>query len=351
MLIDALILLLGLAILLAGGETLVRGASSLARGLGVSPLAIGLTVVAFGTSAPELAVNVGASLGDARALSFGNIFGSNMANIGLIVGLVAVINPLPIQNIVIRRELPMLLLSTAAVSVLAFDLQTGSIRTHYDRTSGVVMLLFFIVFLYYTVGEMLRPRLRNGKNGQLGEPSGESDDFSREISPLAALPSDAEEECTPTPSVPRDLLLSIAGLAALIWGADLTVDGAVSLARAFDISEVMIGLTVVALGTSLPELATAMIAIRHNKIDLAVGGVVGSNIFNTLLVAGVTSCINPMPIPTSGYYDLAAVAGLSLYLTLVGSTHRQRVIRYEGLMLLGSYLGYITWRTVTFTAG
>ncbi len=317
---------------------MVRGASSLARGLGISPLAIGLTVVAFGTSAPELAVNVGAALSETGALSFGNIFGSNMANIGLIVGRVATLNPLPIDSIVIRRELPMMLLATAAAAVLAFDAELAGHKSVYERGDGLILLLFFFIFIYYTVGDLVRQR-------EMGRPM--ASEAAAALAATALEDLEDEGEVEPEPSIRRDLFLSIIGLAGLVGGAELTVNSSVALARAFEVPEVLIGLTLVSVGTSLPELAAALIALRHGKSDIAVGGVVGSNIFNTLLICGVTSVVEPMEIPDGGYYDLAATAVLSLLLTVSASTNLRRIIRIEGVGLLTVYLSYVAWRSVT----
>ncbi len=327
MLPDLFTLAAGIAILLGGGELVVRGAASLARGLGISPLVIGLTVIAFGTSAPELAVNVGAALSNSGGLSFGNVFGSNMANIGLIVGLVAVISPIPIQHILIRRELPMMLLATAAACVLAFDLNGWAMQSEYGRTEGAILLLFFIVFLYYTMGDLARQR-NGAHNG--------------DESHIVSLPS---EKDAPTPHIQRDIAMSVIGLAGLVLGANLTVDGAMGVARAFEVPEVIIGLTCISIGTSLPELIASLTAIRHGYTDMALGGVVGSNIFNTLLVAGITAMVHPMTIPPGGLADLSATVLLSLTLTLTASTHSHRIIRYEGATLMLAYFLYIGYRT------
>jgi cation:H+ antiporter len=337
MLVDFLQLAAGLTILVTGGELMVRGASSLARALGVSTLAIGLTVVAFGTSAPELAVNIGAALREAGSLSFGNVFGSNMANIGIIIGLVAVLQPIPIQNILIRRELPMLLLATTAALVMAFDVELGGSRNAYMRTDGLILLLFFVIFLYYTVGDLVRRRsIEPGAEESMGPP-------------LIEIP-DEDGGGTP-PSVTRDLVLTILGLVGLVGGSELTVNGAVGLAQAFEVPEVVIGLTMVSIGTSLPELAAAISCVRHGKSDMAVGSVVGSNIFNTLLIAGVTASVRPMEIPPSGHVDLLATCALSLLLTLTAFTRGNIIIRAEGLLLMLVYTSYIVWRTMSFAHG
>jgi cation:H+ antiporter len=332
MLADLFFLVLGMSILVAGGELLVKGASSLARGLGVSPLVIGLTVVAFGTSAPELAVNVGASLRDSGALSFGNIFGSNMANIGLIMGFVAIISPVHIENIVIRRELPMLLLATSAAAIMAFDVDLGGPSNVYQRGDGLILLLFFVVFLYYTVGD-LRRRRNGGESGGVAN----------------GMVDQADAENGPEPKLARDILMTGLGLVGLIGGAELTVTNAVEVARFFDVPEFLIGLTLVSVGTSLPELVSSISAVRHGRPDMAVGNVIGSNIFNTLLVAGTTATIRPLPIPPGGHIDITVTAMLSLAFTLVASTHNRLIIRSEGALLMLGYLTYVVWRAWTMT--
>jgi cation:H+ antiporter len=326
---------LGIVILVGGGELLVKGSASLARSMGISPLVVGLTVVAFGTSAPELAVSVLAAFTDSGTLAFGNIFGSNMANIGLIIGLSAVLHPLPIDHVVIRRELPMMLLALAAAMVMAFDIDLGEQRNAYARSDGLVLLLFFFVFIYYTLGDLGRQRGNHRLKANGSERSDRSHLWARDI---------------PQPEHSGKLLINLAliaiGLVGLTFGADLVVRGGVGIAKEMGIPEVVVGLTLVAVGTSLPELAATLAAVRRNDIALAVGGVVGSNIFNTLLITGVASTIRPMPIPAGGHIDLAATAVLSLSLFFVARTHNQRIIRYEGLSLLVLWGLYVTVRSL-----
>ena len=326
---------LGIVVLVGGGEFLVKGAASLARGMGISPLVVGLTVVAFGTSAPELAVSVLAAFSDSGTLAFGNIFGSNMANIGLIIGLSAVLHPLPIDHVVIRRELPMMLLALAAAMVMAFDIDLGEQRNAYARSDGLVLLLFFFVFIYYTLGDLGRQR----GNHRLKANGSESSDRSHLWAKNVPQPEDSGK-------LPLNLTLIAIGLVGLTIGAELVVRGGVGIAREMGIPEVVVGLTLVAVGTSLPELAATLAAVRRNDIALAVGGVVGSNIFNTLLITGVASTIRPMPIPAGGHMDLAATAVLSLSLFFVARTHNQRIIRYEGLTLLLLWGTYVTVRSL-----
>ena len=324
----------GIVILIVGGELLVKGAAALARAAGISPLVVGLTVVAFGTSAPELAVSVQAAFTDSGTLAFGNIFGSNMANIGLIIGLSAVLHPLPIDHVIIRRELPMMLLALAAAMVMAFDVELGEQRDAYARSDGFVLLLFFFVFIYYTLGDLGRQRGNQRSKANGNESSA--------VGPIWAAGFPQPED---TRRIVTNLLLIAVGLVCLVYGADLVVRGGVGAARTMGVPEVVVGLTLVAVGTSLPELVATLSAVRRNNIALAVGGVVGSNIFNTLLITGVASAIKPMPIPVGGHLDLAATAILSLSLFFVARTHNQRIIRYEGLVLLMLWGSYVIARS------
>jgi cation:H+ antiporter len=317
---DLLLLLFGLILLLVGGDALVRGAAALARRLGISPLVMGLTVVAFGTSAPELAVNVTAAWRGSGALSFGNVIGSNLANIGLIVGLAALMRPIDIQTSVIRRELPMMLLATAVAVVFALDsLLVGGASSRYERGDGIVLLLLLNVFIYYTAVDVFRQR-KSG-SGEVGLAPGSW-------------------------SVPVSLALGTAGLVALVVGARFTVEGAVGIARAAGISEAVIGLTLIAIGTSLPELAASLIAAWRGHAGIAIGNVIGSNLFNLLLVLGATATIRPIPVPVGGLADLAVLSLLSALLWGVCATREQQIIRAEGAFLLAMYVIYLSVRVL-----
>ena len=325
---DVIQLILGLALLLGGGEAVVRGASALATKLGISPLAIGLTVVAFGTSAPELAVNVTAAFTDRPGLSFGNIVGSNLANIGLVVGCCGLVRALPIHSVVVRREIPMMLLATIATIVMAADRMVDGDAPYLDRGDGIILLLFFSVFLYYTLGELIRQRADHPVHEDLVS---------------SDLPG-----VGPRIAVTRDSLLALAGLGALLYGADLTVDGATSLARSLGVSDTIIGMVVVAVGTSLPELAAGLVATLRGHMELAIGNVVGSNVFNLLLVLAITVCIRPLEIPEYGMLDLGFAALLSVALMVVSLTNARRIIRVEAGMLLTTYIAYVSWRALSF---
>jgi cation:H+ antiporter len=326
LLFDLAITVAGIVLLLGGGEGMVRGAASLAQRLGVSPLAVGLTVVAFGTSAPELAVNVTAALAGTPAVAFGNILGSNMANIGLIVALAGAIRPLPITSVIVRREVPMMLLATAVAAAVGLDeLLTGA-PSVFDRGDGVVLLLLFTVFVYYTVNDVLAQRtarqdaatgLQGGVPGELG--------------------------------LPASLGLTAAGLAALLVGARLTVAGAVDLARDFGVPEEIIGLTLVAVGTSLPEMSASLVATVRGHSDLAIGNVVGSNVFNLLMILGTTAVIRPVPIPERGAHDVVVVGVLSLLLWAATASNGRRIIRAESALLFAVYFGYVAQRSLAAT--
>jgi cation:H+ antiporter len=329
MLADVLTTAGGLVLLIAGGESMVRGVSTLAIRVGISTLVIGLTVVAFGTSAPELAVNVAAVRSGATGLPFGNIMGSNLANIGLIVAVAALIRPLDVQSVVLRRELPMMLLATFLASVLALDAFFGDGMNRYAGSDGVVLLLIFTIFLYYTGRDMLRERASRTRilRGQKADDVDENDSRGQD-------------------SVPKSVMLMLAGFAGLLIGGALTVDGATGVARAFGVSEAIIGLTLVALGTSLPELVASIIACLRGHTDLAVGNVVGSNIFNLLAVLGLTASVGQIDVPAGGFLDLMAVCAMSLLFWVLTITDRGRVIRTEGILLLALYIGYIGFRVV-----
>ncbi|MCH2172214.1 calcium/sodium antiporter [Myxococcota bacterium] len=319
MLPDLLILSIGLVLLLGGGEVMVRGATNLTSVLGVSPFVIGLTVVAFGTSAPELAVNVNAALTGRGAISFGNIIGSNMANIGLILGCTALIRPISIERSFATREMPLMLLATLTAVFMGFDAMLGRGTVDvYGRGEGAVLLLMFAGFLYVTVGDLVK---RGGES------------------------VDRDEAGAARAQLWLSSAMLLGGLFGLVLGAHLCVNSSASLARAMGVPEVIIGLTVLAVGTSLPELVVSVLATLRGQFEIAVGNVVGSNIFNLLLVLGLTNLLSPTRVPASGHRDLIVVTLMSLLLIFVSTTGRRVIIRAEALLLLSVYVGYLTWRT------
>ncbi len=324
MLASSALLLAGILLLLAGGYWLVAGASSLAGGLGVSKLFIGLTVVAFGTSAPELVVNVIAAVRGQVELSFGNVVGSNIANIGLVVGLAALLRPLRVRGQVIYRELPVMLFAVVLAILVVIDLPYGQPGSGFHRLDGLVLLTVFGGFLLVSVKRVLRKRPQD---------------------PLLEGSKQAGAIVGRRAQLGRGVPLALLGLIGLVAGGRLTVDGAVVVATGLGVSPVFIGLSVVAVGTSLPELATSVIAAVKGEADLAVGNIVGSNIFNLLFIMGTTALIRVVPVPPGGYADLAVLLVLSVLLIIVSVTHRHRILRAEGAIMLLLWIAYGVWRS------
>jgi cation:H+ antiporter len=321
--LSALLFVIGIAILITGGDALVRGASALAARLGVPPIAIGLTVVAFGTSAPELVVNLSASFNGTSEIGFGNVVGSNIANIGLLLGLTAIIAPITVHSTIIAREIPMMVLATLAAIALGMDAWFSGADSAFSRGEGIALLLLFGVFMYYTVAEIVR--------GRAGDP--------------LAVVSDAHIK--PTAGLGRSILFIALGLAGLVVGGEMAVRGATGIAKALGMSDVVIGLTIVAVGTSLPEMATSIIAARKGAVDMAVGNIVGSNIFNLLFIYGTTMTIAPAPVPASGGIDLLVALAFAIALLVMAWTGKRRITRLEGALLLLGYSGYTTYLLIT----
>lgn len=308
---DIVLLCAGLAALIVGGDILVRGAVALARRLGVSPAVIGLTLVGFGTSMPELVTSIEAGLSGAPGIAIGNVVGSNTANILLILGLSAVLSPLAVDPRAFRRDGPVL----AAVSLLAMGVMlTGSV----GRWAGAAGLVLLAVYVSVAI---LSDRRRHG--------------------PVAAL-HEAEAAVIEAPrSWLRGFALLLGGLASTLVGARLLVDGAVGLAQAAGLSEAVIGLTVVALGTSAPELVTSLTAARRGESGVAMGNVIGSNIFNLLGILGAAALIAPMPVPTEIVrFDIWVMLAATAALLVAAGTGR-RITRGEGAVLSLAYAVYL----------
>jgi cation:H+ antiporter len=320
---DWLLLIAGLLVLLSGGEALVRGATALARRLGVSPMVIGMTVLAFGTSAPELAVNVAAALAGRSAITFGNVVGSNIANVGLILGFTAILQTLRIHRTIVTREIPIMLGATALAIFLGSDWMLGNTPDRLGRIDGVLLLIAFAAFLFVTVRNALKAR--------------KDDRFMRE--------AEVEQDEVVLPNVPATVLLTVAGLTGVLLGSHWTVEGATRVAQGLGMSEALIGLTIVAVGTSLPELTTSLFAALKGHADLAIGNIVGSNVFNLLFVLGVSATIHAVPVPVPrGRIDLLALALFSIILLPFGITQK-KLRRAEGAVLLAGYVAFMVWRT------
>jgi cation:H+ antiporter len=314
------LLFVGLALLLSGGFSMVRGASGLAEAYGVPPLVVGLTVLAFGTSAPELVINVIGALRAETALAFGNITGSNLANLGLVLGSSALIAPIKLESKVIRRELPLLMLATAVLFVMTSDLSFRSTTAVLDRADGVVMLLLFSIFIYITASDLL----------------GQQQDTL--ISKIEDLPLHSRQQKN------VHWLMVIAGATGLTIGGQLTIDKGSELADLMGVSPVIIGMLVVAIGTSLPELTTSMYAAFKGDPDLCVGNVIGSNIFNSMFVLPVSAVIRPLPVPAGGSLDIFVALLLSVVLILVFIFGNRMMSRVIGALFLVAYAVYMLSR-------
>lgn len=318
----------GVGILVLGGDSLVKGAVTLATRLGVAPLIVGLTVVAFGTSAPELALNIAAAISGNTGLSFGNIVGSNIANVGLILGLCAIVKPMTVNARLVQREMPIMVGVTALLIALILvpphaGFGDGGHTLAVARTDGAILLAGFALFMY----TMIRAAKRSE-----GAPTNEF------IDDATAVTTEAKER-----SMTVGWILTILGLVLLIGGGKLSEVGATGIARSMGLSDEIIGLTIVAVATSLPELVASLMAVRQGHTDLAVGNVVGSNIFNILLVMGATSIVAPVPMPEGTAISLGAMALLSVLLIPMGHTTDRHISRLEGVVLLAIYAGVIGW--------
>ncbi len=311
--LSILMLVIGLALLVKGGDWLVSGSSTIARKYGISELVIGLTVVAFGTSAPELVVSVMAAVNHHPEIALGNVIGSNNFNLFVILGITALITPLSVQVSTIRKEIPISLGAAVLLLLLANEFFINGQELRIDRWDALVFLVCFALFLFYVFKSMKR--------------------------------SDVEVETEGVAMKTGMAVLAIAGgLAALILGGRWVVNSAVDLARMFHISEKVIGLTIVAMGTSLPELVTSLVAIRKKSADMAIGNVIGSNIFNIFLILGTSAMIRPMAYSTAFNHDLLLLlAGTVLLLVAMFTGAKRKLDRWEAFILLAVYLAYLVY--------
>lgn len=316
--LTTILFIIGFVLLIKGADLLVDGSSSLASRARISPIVIGLTIVAFGTSAPEFVVNIIAVSSGNTDIAIGNILGSNIANILLILGISAVIYPVIALKNTIWKEIPLCLLASVLVGVLANDaLIDGSATSQISRIDGLVLLSFFIIFLYYTFG-------------------------------IAKLSNEGYELKSEVVSYSKSFSYIGLGLVMLIFGGKWIVTGAVEFATAFGISQSLIGLTIVAIGTSLPELATSAIAAYKKQADIAIGNVVGSNIFNVFWILGASAVIRPLPFHESSQTDIlmTILAGLILFLAMF-TGKRHMVERWQGILMILLYICYIAYLVVS----
>lgn len=304
MILTCILLLIGFILLIKGADILVDGACDIASFMGVPTMIIGLTVVAFGTSAPELSVSVSAALHGSNEIALGNVVGSNLVNLLFIAGLSAVILPFQVKPVMLKRDYPFSVI--ASIALLIISVNDGKISTK----EGIVLLLMFAVFMCTQAADSFK---NNSDN--------------------------TEKE---KPAVLRGLLFTAIGLAAVVFGGHIVVDNSVVIAKTFGLSEAFIGLTIVAIGTSLPELVTSVVAAGKGESDLAIGNVVGSNLFNIMLIIGVSAVITPIPVESAMINDMVILAAVSI-IFFIPMLIKKKVSRLNGAVMALTYFAYTAY--------
>lgn len=314
MFLAILLLVLGFALLIKGADWLVDGASALAKKNNISDLAIGLTIVAFGTSAPELVVNVFASVQNHQGIVFGNVIGSNNFNLFFILGIAGLIAPLTVQTSTVWKEIPLSLLAALMLFVLANDILIFRGEANVlGRIDGLILIIFFVLFLLYVYKQLK------------SDPDNVSDQYLK----MSGL---------------KVWGFIIIGLTGLVVGGKMVVNSAISIAELVGMSEKVIGLTIVAAGTSLPELATTVVAVRKNNSDIAVGNVVGSNIFNVFFILATSALINPISYDTVFNTDVyVLIGGTAIIFVTMFTGKKKKLDRWEAGILLAAYIGYVIY--------
>lgn len=330
MLLSIFYLVLGLVLILVGASALTDGASAIARRSGISELVIGLTIVAFGTSAPELVITAMSAAQGSAGIAIGNVVGSNIFNVLVIIGVTSMLRPISIERSIMANEIPMVILSALVLLVMGNGpLLDGEGSSVLSRVDGIVLLLFFAIFMRYTFSRAKAPSLEPAPTSKSTAPSSGSSSAS---------------SGSPSMGMAKAWIWTLGGLAMLIWGGDRFVDGASEIAKGMGVSEAMVGLTIVAAGTSLPELAASVAAALKGSPGLALGNVIGSNIFNIFFVAGVGATIRPLPFGSIGNVDLLVLLAACLIFWLFGWIIRTRTItRGEGAVMLAGYIAYTVW--------
>ncbi|MFD0960259.1 calcium/sodium antiporter [Paenibacillus chungangensis] len=326
---EYLLLLVGFGLLIVGANYFVEGSSNIASLMKVPPMIIGLTIVAFGTGSPEATVSIIAALNGSAGVSVGNVIGSNVFNTTLVIGMTAILLAVQVEKETLRKQIPFTLLASVALLVLVGDVQLqGDAFGVLTRGDGIILLLFFGIFLYY-----LFEVAREGREEEaVADRTGESDQG------IMRSASDSKSRG----SWAKNILFTIAGLGAIIYGGHLVVQESTNIALAWGMSETLVGLTIVSIGTSLPELVTSIAAALKKQNDIAVGNIIGSNIFNILFVLGVSAVIFPLQVESGLIVDIVIVIALTALLFIVSRT-QYRVGRIEGSLLVLSYIGYMVY--------
>lgn len=318
MIIDIILLIVGLVLILGGANYLTDGAAAVARRFGMSDLMVGLTIVAFGTSAPELTISIMSAIDGNTGIAIGNVVGSNIFNTLIIIGAVAVARPIKITGGIMSKEIPLVVLSAAALLAMGSSKWLDGTTPVISRVDGILLLLFFAIFMRYVFSQSKQKMPETSEN-------------SNETKPVQT-------------ALWKSVIFIIGGLAALIYGGDLFVDKASSIASSLGVSDAIIGLTIVAMGTSLPELATSLTAAIKGNSGIAIGNVIGSNIFNIFLVLGCSATIRPLPFGAISEIDLLVLFASCVLFWIFGWFFGNRTInRAEGGLLVAGYIAYMIY--------
>lgn len=310
------LLIIGLVLILGGANYLTDGAAAIARKFGLSDLIVGLTIVAFGTSAPELTISIMSAIDGNTGMAIGNVVGSNIFNTLLIIGAVALARPIHVGKTIMTNEIPLVILASVVLLAMGCSPWLDGTPAEISRVNGILLLLFFVIFMRYVFAQA-----EETKHEQSGKPA----------------------DSKPQPKMWLSAIMVLGGLAALIYGGDLFVDKASAIAKSWGVSDAIIGLTIVAAGTSLPELATSLVAAVKGNSGIAVGNVIGSNIFNIFLVLGCAAAVRPLPFGGISMLDLGVLTGSALLFWFFGWFFKTRTItRIEGAIMALCYILYIT---------
>ena len=309
---EYLLLIIGFGLLVKGADYFVEGSSDIAKLLRIPPILIGLTVVAFGTSSPEAAVSISAALKGSGSIALGNLIGSNIFNASLIIGVTAMIYPLKVERQTIRKEIPLALLSSIVLLVMMADVSLQNLSENLvTRSDGLILLGFFSIFLYYIF----------------------------EVATHTRENINSENTILDKKNISKSVLYTLGGISAIIFGGDMVVKNSIRIALTLGMSETLVGLTIVAVGTSLPELITSITAAYKKESEIALGNIVGSNIFNILFILGISSTISPVLVDSKIFLDAIVMIAVTLVLLLSSSSNR-KVSKAEGLFLALSYVIY-----------
>lgn len=309
-----ILLIVGFALLIKGADLFVDGSSNIAKLLRVPSILIGLTIVAFGTSSPEATVSIIAALEGSADVSLGNVVGSNIFNITLVIGVAAFLYPLKVESATIRKEIPFTLLASVALLILMSDIVLGGLNSNLlTQSDGFIFLLFLSIFMYYVIEIGLKSR-----KDTAGEPVPEGIRWG------------------------KNSLITILGLAAIIFGGNLVVDNGTKIAYSLGMSETLVGLTIIAIGTSLPELVTSISAALKKESEIALGNIIGSNIFNILFVLGVSATITPLAVNDKMFMDVILMIVLTIILFVFSRTNF-KIGKREGLVLVAAYIIYLVY--------